>query len=170
MLANKGKMREDPQARGNPLCRVSKCFYGEQIKYPEARFNPSCRVSKCSRAYGEEITFPVFVPRKDWAKVLKGPKALNEDDACAVVRPARSSALAREAEIVDQYRGLLRSFFFVVIGLIPATRKGVSECLITFVDKSNPDGSFVLNTRMPSGSVSNMLSSSRMQFARAKSS
>ena len=30
--------------------------------------------------------------------------------------------------------------------------------LITFVDKSNPDGSFVLNTRMPSGSVSNMLS------------
>ena len=33
--------------------------------------------------------------------MLKGPKEAKEDDACAVVRPTRSSALALEAEIVD---------------------------------------------------------------------
>ena len=93
MLAIKDKMREDPEARGNPLCRLNKCYGGELFKYPA-----SVRVSKCSRAHGEEITFPVFIPRKDWAKVFKGPRAPNEDDACAVVRPTRSSALALEAE------------------------------------------------------------------------
>jgi len=33
---------------------------------------------------------------------------------------------------------------------------------ITFVDKSDPDGSFVMNTRMPTGSVANMLSAMKI--------
>ena len=37
--------------------------------------------------------------------------------------------------------------------------------LLTFVDKSNPDGSFVLNTRMPTGNISNMLSAIKLTNA-----
>ena len=36
---------------------------------------------------------------------------------------------------------------------------------ITFVDKSNPEGSFMMNTRMPTRSVANMLSAMKITGA-----